>query len=198
MTFPRNAYAVLELPTPAAEEVLAIRERERDHFRWSLMAETTISGSGGTGTFATDEDPERIYSTVDRIAAETVPIRASFGPVRRFPGTDVFYLSFADEAPLRALNQRFAASGLRFEPVPFPFVPHVTLRSRVPISDAEAAELLAVRVSGEFTFDALSLYQLVWREPPSDRFEPCSACYTAPGSPARHEPPERPVHLRQS
>ena len=111
---PPNTYVVLDIPSPLAELVLAIRERQRDPFRFSLPAETTISGSSGTGPIAADEDLSRVVAVLDRIAAETAPIRASFGPVRRFPDSDVFYLSFVDERPLRALHQRVAASGLQF------------------------------------------------------------------------------------
>lgn len=172
MTFPSNTYIVLDIPLPFADEVLALRRRHRDFFRWSLVAETTVSGSSGTGPIAEDEDDDRVCRALDRLAAETAPIAVSFGPVRRFPGTDVFYLSFIDEAQLRALHERILASGLRFTRVPFPYLPHVTLCSRSPISDDEAAALITTPVPpGEFMLESLSLYQLVQRPPPTDRFE---------------------------
>lgn len=171
LMLPRNTYVVLEIPPPFAERVLEVRQRERDFFRWSLVAETTVSGSGGTGPLLTHVDPIRVYEILDQIAARTAPITTSFGPPRRFPNSDVFYLSFSDEAPLRSLHDRIATSDLRFSPVPFAFVPHVTLRGRSPVSDAEATNVLATRLPGDFTLETLSLYQLVWREPPSDRFE---------------------------
>jgi GNAT superfamily N-acetyltransferase/2'-5' RNA ligase len=169
-TVPRNSYVLLDLPTPVAEQVLAIRKRQRDFFHWSLPAETTVIGSSGLGSIATDEEPAHVFRTIDRVAAETPPIRATLGPVRRFPSSDVFYLSFVDEAPLRALHERLAATGLRFSPAAFPFTPHVTLRTAAA-TDEEAAALLTSRVSGEFTLETLSLYQLVWRAPPTDRFQ---------------------------
>lgn len=171
MTFPRNTYAVLDIPSPFAQRVLEIRERQGDFFRWSLPVETTVCGSNGTGPIATDEDPDHVYRALDRIATETAPITTSFGPVHRFPGSDVFYLSFLNEGPLRTLHERLATSGLRFSEVPFAFDPHVTLRTRTPVSDAEASALFATLVPGTFTLDTLSLYQLVQREPPRDRFE---------------------------
>jgi hypothetical protein len=134
--------------------------RRLDALRWSLPAETTVSGSSGTGPIAADEAPMGVIATLDRIAAETAPIRAAFGPARRFPNSDVFYLSFLDEAPLRALHERIARSGLRFQPTPFPFGPHCTLRTRSPVTDDEAAEALAARIDGEFVLDTLSLYDL--------------------------------------
>ena len=170
-SFPRNSYVVLDLPSPVADQVLAIRERHGDFFRGSLVAETTLIGSGGAGPIETSEDPARVYATLDEIASSTAPIRARLGPVRRFPNSDVFYFSFVDEAPLVKLHARIASSGLRFAPVPFPFVPHVTARTRTPITDAEASELHSMRIAEEFTLDTLSIYQLVWRQPPTDHFQ---------------------------
>jgi hypothetical protein len=166
MPLPPNTYVVLDIPSPVAERVLALRERQRDPFRFSLPAETTIIGSSGTGPFEPDEDLERVTVALDQIAAQTAPIRASFGPVRRFPNSDVFYLSFVEEGPLRSLHQRIAATGLRFQPTPFPFGPHCTVRTRASITDAEADELLSRRVTGEFTLDTLSLYDLPERPIP--------------------------------
>jgi hypothetical protein len=167
---PENTYVVLDIPSPFAERVLAIREREQDQFRYSLPAETTVSGSSGTGPLAADEDLDRVIAVLDQVASGTRPIKSSFGPVRRFPDSDVFYLSFADERPLRALHQRFAASGLRFQPTPFPFGPHCTLRTRSPVTDGEAAVLFETVIDGHFTLDTLSLYDLPPRSAPLTGF----------------------------
>jgi hypothetical protein len=158
--FPANAYVVLDIPSPFAERVLAICESQQDFFRWSLPAETTVSGSSGTGPISQNEDPEHVRQVLDQIAARTAPITTSFGPVRRFQRSDVFYLSFVDERPLRELHERIAWSGLRFSSVPFDFTPHCTVRTRSPIADEDATDLLATSVPGEFTLDTLSLYQL--------------------------------------
>ena len=169
MPVPPNTYVVLDIPSPIAERVLAIRERAADPFRYSLPAETTVSGSSGTGPLAPDEDLDGVAAVLDRIATETAPIAAAFGAVRRFPESDVFYLAFVDEAPLRALHRRIAKSGLRFQPTPFPFGPHCTLRTRSPVTDAEAADLFVSTVPGRFTLDTLSLYDLPPRvAPPTD------------------------------
>jgi hypothetical protein len=160
----------MDIPAPFAERVIEIRQRQRDFFRSSLPAETTVCGSNGTGPIAIDEDPERVFAVLDRIAAASAPIRTAFGPTKRFSGSDVFYLSFADEAPLRRLHARIAGSGLRFTPVPFAFEPHCTLRTRTPISEEEATELLSTRVPGEFTLDTLSLYELPPRTSPLRNF----------------------------
>jgi hypothetical protein len=160
LSLPPNTYVVLDIPSPHADEVLAIRGQQQDFLRWSLPAETTVSGSSGTGPIATDESLDHVIAVLNRIAAETTPIRASFGPVRRFPQSDVFYLSFVEERPLHDLHRRIASSGLRFQATQFPFGPHCTLRTRTPITEAEARRLLEARVDGEFTLDTLTLYDL--------------------------------------
>jgi 2'-5' RNA ligase len=132
-----------------------------------------VSGSSGTGPLATDQEVQEIVTVLERVAAETAPIRARFGPVRRFAGSDVFYLSFVDEAPLRALHDRIARSGLRFQPTPFAFTPHCTLRTRTPITDDEVRDLESVRVAGDFVLDTMSLYDL-----PVER----AAAPTSPGT----------------
>jgi 2'-5' RNA ligase len=166
VTLPDYLYVVLDVPSPFAERVLELRARHGDIFRMSLPAEITITGSGGLGVLARDQDPARVFASLDRVAAQTSPIRARFGPVRRFPDSDTFYLSLVDEAPFRALQQRIVGSGLLFEPAAFPFVPHCTLRTRSPVSTAEAADLLKVRVDGEFLLDSLTVYELPPRDPP--------------------------------
>jgi hypothetical protein len=157
---PQNTYIVLDIPSPVAERVIAQRRHQRDPFRYSLPAETTVSGSSGTGPLAPDQAIEDIVAVLERVAADTPPIRTQFGPVRRFGGSDVFYLSFADETPLRALHDRIARSGLRFQPTSFAFTPHCTLRTRAPIAAHEVRELESIRVEGEFLLDTMSLYDL--------------------------------------
>lgn len=170
MAFPSNTYVVLDIPPPFAERVLDLRRRHGDAFRWSLPAETTVSGSSGTGPIAIEEEPDRVFATFQRIAVETAPIRGSFGPVRRFPNSDVFYLSFVDERPLRALHERIAHSGLRFQPTPFPFGPHCTVRTHGPVNDGDAAVLSAERIEGEFVLDTMTLYDLPPRTAPLGGF----------------------------
>src|SRR6266849_6409101 len=144
---------------------MAIRKRHRDEFRSSLPAEITLIGSSGVGVFDAAQDPEAAFATLDAVAAETAAIQACFGSVLRFPNTDIFVFTLQDERPLRALHERIAKSGLTFTSSPFPFTPHCTLRSRSPISEEDAAELLSLKVLETFVLDTMSVYLL--REPPA-------------------------------
>lgn len=159
-TIAEQTYAVLDLPQPVADIILEIRRRHRDDFRAALPAEVTVVGSSGVGCFSAGQAAERTFEVLDEIAAETPPIEAALRQVERFPNTDIFAFRFADESELRRLHERIAQSGLAFDPNPFPFGPHVTLRSRSPVSAEEADDLLAERIEEPFVLRDLSIYRL--------------------------------------
>jgi 2'-5' RNA ligase len=160
MKFDFDTYIVLDVPNPQAEQVMAIRKHHRDIFRASLPVEITLTGSSGVGVFEIAQDPQAAFDRLNAIAANTAPIKATFGKVYRFPNSDIFVLTLDDERPFQALHDEIANSGLSFKPSPFPYKPHCTLRSRSPVSDSEAAELFAVTISGSFILDTLSVYQM--------------------------------------
>jgi len=158
--FDEDTYAVLDLPEPVASKVMGIRQKHRDAFRSALPAEITVAGSGGVGCFAPDEDPGHVWDALGRIAASTEAMETVFGKVIRFPGTNIFVIRPDPDDALRALHARIADSSIRFRPNPFPYTPHCTLRSRAPVADEEAADLLAERIPDRFTLDQLSVYRL--------------------------------------
>ncbi len=167
-----NLYFVLNIPAPFCDRVLGLRRTIKDNFFTELPAEVTIAGSTGVGILDPMQDLAAAYSIIDRIADQTAPIEAAFGPAVRFPGTDIFALSFEDEAPFRVLHEKVAKSGIKFRESPHAFTPHCTLRSGAPVSAAEQTRLLAMRVPGRFTLDALSICRL-------DR-PPVTLLHTAP------------------
>jgi 2'-5' RNA ligase len=160
MVFDFDTYVVLDVPSPFAEQVMAIRERCLDWFRASFPVEITVAGSGGVGVIDPQQDWREAFITLNAIAAETPPIIASFGSAHRFPNTNTFVLTLRDEGPFRKLHERIATSGLKFRPSPFPFTPHCTLCTRSDITESQAAELLTLHIPGEFTINAMSVYML--------------------------------------
>jgi 2'-5' RNA ligase len=158
MAFEHDTFVCLEVPSPASDRVLEIRRQHRDEFRAALPAEITVAGSSGVGPLEPTEDPDSVYAAFDRVAQQTAPIELSFGSVVRFPNTDIFVATVADEIPFHRLHRDIAASGIRFKPTPFPFFPHCTLRSRSPISDEDGAALLLERIAGTHRLDTLSVY----------------------------------------
>ena len=158
--FDSDTYAVLDLPEPVAGKVMAIRRKNHDAFLGALPGEITVAGSGGVGCFMPDEDPERVWAVLGEIAARTAPIETALGEVIRFPGTDIFVIRPDPDDALRALHAQIATSPIRFKPNPFPYTPHCTLRRRSPVTEAEAASVLAERIPDRFTLDRLSVYRL--------------------------------------
>jgi len=99
VTFETNTYVVLDVPEPFASAVMAVRKRHRDEFRSSLPIEITVAGSNGVGELEAAQPSEDVFALLAGIAAKTKPIEASFGPVDRFPGTEIFFLTLEDERP---------------------------------------------------------------------------------------------------
>jgi len=155
-----NTYAVLDVPEPQAAAVMAVRVRHRDEFRSSLPVEITVAGSNGVGEFEPRQSGREVFSALDAIAAETEPIATSFGPVERFPGTDIFFLSVVDERPFHELHARIASSAIRFRPCSFPYRPHCTLRDRTLITDDDVADLILIEIPDSFVLDTLSVYAM--------------------------------------
>src|SRR5438445_7789946 len=100
--FAHDTFVCLDVPEPKASEILAIRRHQRDDFRAALPAEITVAGSTGNGPVKSGQDPATVYRLIDEVAAATMAIQASFGPVLRYPDTDIFVLTLADEAPFRS------------------------------------------------------------------------------------------------
>ena len=148
-----ESFIVLDVPSPIKEQVMKIRNAHRDVFRISLPVEITLTGSSGVGSFEVDQNPEDVFTLLNKITEQTPPIHASFDEIHRFPDTDIFVLTLEDETPFITLHNRIINSGIRFQPNPFPYKPHCTLRSRSPISEEEEIDILAVNISTPFILD---------------------------------------------
>lgn len=157
-----DTYIVLDLAGPAAAEVRRARESHGYDFYGALPVEITIAGSSGLGTPAPDQDALQVFSTVDRIAADTPAITGRFGPMLRFPDTDIFVLTMEDPQPFIELHQRIGESEIEFLPSPYPFMPHCTVRGPVvgAASSEEAEELLEMSIDQPFRCEMLSTYTI--------------------------------------
>ncbi|MEX2555816.1 MAG: 2'-5' RNA ligase family protein [Actinomycetota bacterium] len=160
MAFEAGTYVCLDVPEPVASRIMEIRRRHRDGFRAALPVEITVAGSGGVDVIEPGQDPATVLRLLDEIAARTPPIVARFGDSLRFPGTDVFVFALEDPAPFEALHGRIISSGIRFKPSPHGFFPHCTLRSRSPVTEAEAEDLMQARIERDFVLRGMALYVL--------------------------------------
>lgn len=153
-----ETYVVLDLGGPAAAAVAAVRARFGYGGAAALPVECTVLGSSGAGPLDPDQDATEAYARLEEVATTTPAFEARFSSPLRFPGTDVFVLTVADDAPLRDLHERLARDGPRCLPSPFPFTPHVTLLQGRPVAGGEADELLATVVDVPFRCEMLSTY----------------------------------------
>jgi 2'-5' RNA ligase len=140
--------------------VRRIRQRHGYDFYGALPVEITVAGSSGLGSPAPDQDARDVFSALDQVAEDTPAITARFGPVLRFPDTDIFVLTMEDPDPFVDLHERIGRSGVRFLPSPFPFTPHCTLRGQVvgAASSQETEDLTGISNNKEFRCEILSTY----------------------------------------
>jgi 2'-5' RNA ligase len=155
-------YIVLDVPEPQASAVMSIRRAHQDLFRAALPVEITL-----TDSIDPSQDPDDAFEALENVAAETQPIRTSFLKAHRFPDSDTFVMRLADEMPFRDLRNRIEATGIAFQPSEYAFVPHCTLRTRSPVSDEDARQLLGTEIPGPMVLDRLSIYTLTRATAPS-------------------------------
>ncbi len=160
MSFVADTYICLDVPMPIAQFIKNVRLQHRDEFRAALPVEITVAGSSGVGVVEQTQNEKEAFAILDTIARETAPLEISFSKVLRFPDTDIFAFLLTNADMVRALHKRITTSGIQFKPSPFPFTPHCTLRSRSPVAEEEARELLALRMSERFVLDTMSVYML--------------------------------------
>jgi 2'-5' RNA ligase len=159
LAIPPGCFVVVDIPNDVGREILRIRRRFRDPYDTGLPVEITLAGSSGVGVMVPGQSRRQAFGALDAIAATTPPFTASFGPVTRYAGTDIFVLTLRDTTPFDALHRRVASSSIRFTPSPHAYEPHCTLSRRAPIGDEDAAALLATEVPGAFTIDTLAVYR---------------------------------------
>ncbi len=155
------AYTVLDIPSPMAEWIKDVRIRfdeERSH----LPVEITLTGSCGIGHISPGQSLQKVTDILDEAAKKIPPFYAEFGYVQQFENTDIYFLDVKDPAPFQKAHEILAKSGIKFEPSPFPFRPHCTLKLRKPPKTiSEFFEIFAVQAPKEpFLLNLLSLYSL--------------------------------------
>lgn len=154
------SFIVLDLPSPVAECVKKLRG-EYDPKRVMVPAEITITGSCGLGMVQFGQSMEKITKEITAIAEKFPPFQARFDQVDTFPGSNIYFLTLADESPFFALHRAFAGSGISFQESPYPYRPHCTLILREENQEPDFMERLSRKIPREpFTMEMLSLYTL--------------------------------------
>ena len=108
------------------DDVLRIRSLY-EPARVRFPIEITVAGSSGLGWFSAGQGKAELLRQVGAVAQGFAPFTFQFGGVARFSGTSVYYLSLREAGQFHFFQDRLARCGLRFEPVPFSYVPHCTI-----------------------------------------------------------------------
>lgn len=160
MNFTDDTYIVLDVPPSEwTEQILSIRRRF-DAWRAALPVEVTITGSAGVGTFDERQSQESAFRVIDTLASEVASIGTKFLSINRFPNSGVFYFEPADSQPFINLQNRIAATGLKFKPSSLSYIPHCTIANLNNLSDEAVNEIYSIPSSEKVMLEVLSFYAI--------------------------------------
>jgi hypothetical protein len=130
-----------------------------------LPAEITLAGSSGVGPIAVAQSIASVRFKLEAALEGRLPFESRFSSIGNFPGTDIFFASPEPE-PFIALHWAIVASGVEFEPSPFPYCPHCSLKgfSALRPGERDALDNLSVPTT-PFTIRTVSVYEM-------DRMQP--------------------------
>jgi 2'-5' RNA ligase len=159
-TIVHPSYIVLNLPSPMAEVIRDLRAKY-DVRRANLPAEITLTVSSGTGLLEPGQDVDMVAAEMDRVAKNLQPFTVQFTKIERFPNTDIYFLTLNDDSIFNQIRLTLENTAIRFQPSPYPYTAHCTLKLRSTPSDAELLELLFMDVpKTPFQLSQMSLYSL--------------------------------------
>ena len=148
-------FILVDLQGELADRIHEIQQRFDPRMANFARPHFTLIGSSGVGPIAGDTPNEQIHAALDPIASTTAPFSLRFERPVRYMQTNTFALPLDPHGPLRALHDRVRRSGLSFARSRHAFTPHVTLSHYRTPTDAEARELLSVRIDDPFVVDHL-------------------------------------------
>jgi 2'-5' RNA ligase len=140
-----------------------LQERYDPKLARAFPPHDTLAGSSGLGAVHAGTPAAELRSALEKVAAESEPLRLTFGAPHRFMQSNIVSLPLDPNGPIRELHDRLGRSGLRFEQAKFTFTPHVTLSFYPELTKERAKELLAIRVDDEILIDRLEAWRT--REP---------------------------------
>lgn len=150
-------FIIASIGQEACQRVATIQHEFDPKLATTAPPHVTIAGSSGVGPMDPTTTREEIRAALEPICAETPPLILTFGPPTRFMQTTIIVLPLDPHGPLRALHERIATSGLRFERPRFAFTPHCTLSFYPTHPPAVMRRLLSTRVPVFAVIDRISI-----------------------------------------
>ena len=148
---------------PVGGRLHALQERYDPKLARAFPPHVTLAGSSGLGAVHAGTSAAEIRAALERVAADSEPLRLKFAAPHRFMQSTIVSLPLDPNGPIRALHDRLGASGLKFEQAKFTFTPHCTLSFYPELTAARTRELLAIRVDEEIVIDRVEAWRT--REP---------------------------------
>jgi 2'-5' RNA ligase len=148
-------FILVDLQGELADKIHEIQLKHDPRMANFAAPHFTLIGSSGVGPIDPDTSIERLHEVLDPIAFATEPLTLHFERPVRYMQTNTFTLPLDPHGSLRELHDRIRTSKLTFARSRHAFTPHVTLSHYRTPTDAEARELLSVRVSEPFVVDHL-------------------------------------------
>jgi len=156
--FSSPTYIVLDVPPPASDYIKKLRARF-DPERADVSVEVTIAGSSGLGTVAAGQNPGQVFRTLSTVASEFSPFVSSFVKIKKFRGTGITYFELSNPLNFIQIHNALESAGILFNPNPFPFTPHCTIRLKKGIRIKEIREsILTAPPECEFLISTMSVY----------------------------------------
>ncbi|HKV50460.1 MAG TPA: 2'-5' RNA ligase family protein [Gemmatimonadaceae bacterium] len=150
-----------ELTEPSRSAVLDVQRWADPKLAKDTTPHITLVGSSGVGPIRADTSVDELRDELTSAASQITPFTLHFGPPVRFMQTDIVVLPLDPHGALRALHERIAASGLRFDRARFSFSPHCTLSFFSTLTPENERRLMRVRVDEPVTIHRVQCYLTV-------------------------------------
>ena len=164
-------FILVNLQGELADRIHAIQERFDPRLARFAPPHFTLVGSSGSGPIPAGTPVRELRDVLGPIARSTAPLTLHFERPVRYMNTNTFALPLDPHGPLRELHDRIRTSGLEFARSRHAFTPHVTLSHYRTPTDADARELLALRIDQPFVVDHLLVSLTEELKPPRRLFE---------------------------
>ncbi|NUQ21245.1 MAG: 2'-5' RNA ligase family protein [Gemmatimonadaceae bacterium] len=156
-------FVLAALTGDVADRLHALQRKYDPKLARAFPPHVTLAGSSGLGPVHAGTPAAEVKAALERVAAASEPLHLALGEPHRFMQSDVVSFPLDPHGPIRALHDRLATSGLKFEQAKFTFTPHVTISFYPELTRERARELLALRVDDEIVIARLEAWRT--REP---------------------------------
>lgn len=164
MQITKPTYIVVELPVTVAEWVRSTRVTFEPAIA-HLPAEITLTGSSGVGPMKRGQSLALIETCLKSALFGQLPFESCFLDVNCFPGTDIFFAS-PERARFDTLHASIVASGIEFEPSPYPYNPHCSLKGYTPLQPGQRKLIESLAFpKHRFVMNEIAIYEMAGMTP---------------------------------